>query len=43
MITLKHVYYEIHDEVSKYDWIHNSLIKALKKVEIFNSNWKYLL
>ena len=27
MITLKHLHYEIHDEVSNNDKVHNSFIK----------------
>ena len=30
MITLYHVYYEIHDEVSKNDKVYNSFIKVSK-------------
>ena len=29
MITLQHVHYEIHDEVSKNDKVHNCFIKVL--------------
>jgi len=29
MITLLHVHYEIHDEVSKNDKVHNSLITTI--------------
>ena len=31
MITLQHVHYEIHDEVSNNDKVHNSFIKNNKK------------
>ena len=30
MITLQHIHYEIHDEVSKNDKVHNGFIKLFK-------------
>ena len=39
MITLQHVHYEIHDEMSKNDKVHNSFIK---KIEIVKWSYKML-
>ena len=44
MITLLHVYYKIHDEVSKNDEVHNSFIKNIvPNLELvpINSQKKY--
>ena len=36
IITLKHVYYEIHDEVRKNDKVHNSFINNLHICNTWN-------
>ena len=39
IITLKHVHYEIHDEVRKNDKVHNGFIKNLHICNTWNIFW----
>jgi len=42
MITLKHVHYEIFDEVRKNDKVHNSFIKHIMKYQLYpNASKKF--